>query len=57
MGSLWREVRRLDAGVTCSAGSQGAYLLRTLLREGFLVSRTHLPELESIGLLYRAHLH
>jgi protein-L-isoaspartate O-methyltransferase len=38
-------------------GFQEDYLLRALLREGFLVSRTRLEALGSFGLLYRCRLH
>jgi SAM-dependent methyltransferase len=38
-------------------GFQEDYLLRALLREGFLISRTRIEPLGSFGLLYRAHLH
>jgi hypothetical protein len=38
-------------------GFQEDYLLRALLREGFVVSRTHVELLGSFGLLYRARLH
>jgi len=38
-------------------GFQEDYLLRALLREGFLVSRTRVDALGSFGLLYRARLH
>ncbi len=38
-------------------GFQEDYLLRALLREGFLVSRTHVEALGPFGLLYRGRLH
>ncbi len=38
-------------------GFQEDYLLRALLREGFLVSRTNVEALGSFGLLYRGRLH
>jgi hypothetical protein len=38
-------------------GFQEDYLIRALLREGFLVSRTRVDALGSFGLLYRARLH
>lgn len=38
-------------------GFQEDYLLRALLREGFLVSRTQVEALGLFGLLYRARLH
>jgi SAM-dependent methyltransferase len=38
-------------------GFQEDYLLRALLREGFLVSRTRVDALGSFGVLYRAQLH
>jgi len=38
-------------------GFEEDYLLRALLREGFLISRTRVDALGSFGLLYRARLH
>lgn len=38
-------------------GFQEDYLLRALLREGFVVSRTHVEQLGPFGLLYRGRLH
>ena len=38
-------------------GFQEDYLLRVLLHEGFVVSRTHVEALGSFGLLYRGRLH
>ena len=38
-------------------GFQEDYLLRALLREGFVVSRTRIEALDSFGLLYRGTLH
>jgi SAM-dependent methyltransferase len=38
-------------------GFQEDYLIRALIREGFLVSRIHVEALGPFGLLYRARLH